>query len=95
MSCKIELLSPAKNFECGIEAINHEADAVYIGASIFGARVATGNTLADIERRINQAHTYRAKVYITINTLLKNSELKTAAKLIDQCYQIGSDAIII
>ncbi|MDR2085197.1 MAG: U32 family peptidase [Bacteroidales bacterium] len=92
---KIELLSPAKNIECGIEAINHGADAVYIGAPQFGARIAAGNSLEDIQTLIKYAHQYDAKVYITLNTILNDFELSLAEKLIRQLYNIGADAIII
>lgn len=92
---KIELLSPAGNYESGIAAINCGADAVYIGAPKFGARAAAGNSIKDIERLINYAHKYWAKVYITVNTLLYDNELTEAEKLIKQVYDIGADAVII
>jgi len=91
----IELLAPAKNLESGIAAIKCGADAVYIAAERFGARSAAGNSLEDIEQLIKFAHKYRAKVYITINTLLKNNEIQQAYTLIKKLYQIGADAIII
>lgn len=92
---KIELLSPAKTFEHGIEAINHGADAVYIGAQQFGARANAGNTIEDIEKLIIHAHQYYAKVYVTINTILTDKELEAAEKLIHNLYNIGTDALII
>ncbi|MDY0015776.1 MAG: U32 family peptidase [Bacteroidales bacterium] len=95
MSHKIELLSPAKNLACGIEAVSHGADAIYIGPSQFGARIAAANLLTDVERLINYAHTYGVKVYITLNTILTDKELENAQKLIYQCYEIGADAIIV
>ena len=55
---QLELLSPAKNLEQGREAVNHGADAVYIGAPAFGARVAAGNTVEDIEQLSRYAHLY-------------------------------------
>ena len=67
---KIELLAPAKNLECGIAAIDHGADAVYIGAQRFGARVAAGNTLEDITALCQYAHQFGAKVYVTVNTII-------------------------
>ena len=91
----IELLSPAKNLECGIAAINHGADAVYIGASKFGARKAAGNNIQDIETLIKYAHKYNARVYITINTILFDDELEGVKKIINQVYQSGADALII
>lgn len=72
---KIELLAPAKNLECGIEAINHGADAVYIGAPKFGARAAAVNSLEDIEALVKHAHLYNARIYVTVNTILKEEEL--------------------
>ena len=66
----LELLAPAKNLECGIAAIDHGADAVYIGASRFGARAAVGNSLEDIHKLCEYAHPFGAKVYVTVNTIL-------------------------
>jgi Collagenase and related proteases len=73
---KIELLAPAKNLECGIEAVNHGADAVYIGAPKFSARAAAGNSLEDIAALVEHAHLYNAKIYVTVNTILHDEELK-------------------
>lgn len=92
---KIELLAPAKNLECGIEAINHGADAVYIGAPRFGARAAAGNSLDDINKLVKHAHTYNARIYVTLNTILRNEELSDTEELIWQLYRIGVDALII
>ena len=72
---RIELLSPAKNLEVGMAAINHGADAVYIGPSQFGARVAAGNSVEDIARLVEYAHKYYARVYVTLNTILRDDEL--------------------
>ncbi len=91
----IELLAPAKNLECGIEAIKHGADAVYIGAGRFGARQAAGNSVEDIAQLADFAHFYGAKVYVTVNTILKDSELADAEKLIWQLYEAGADALLI
>ena len=91
----LELLSPAKNLECGIEAIKHGADAVYIGAGRFGARQAAGNSVEDIARLAEFAHIYGARVYVTINTILKDSELADAEKLIWQLYEAGTDALLV
>ena len=91
----IELLSPAKNLECGIEAIKHGADAVYIGAGRFGARQAAGNSVADIAELTRFAHFYGAKVYVTVNTILKDCELSDAEKLIWQLYEAGADALLV
>ncbi|MEG2071394.1 MAG: peptidase U32 family protein, partial [Bacteroidales bacterium] len=91
----IELLSPAKNLECGIEAIKHGADAIYIGAPKFGARTAAANSIKDLEQVIRYAHLFRAKVLITLNTIFTDSELEEVQKLIRQLYHIGADALII
>ena len=71
----LELLSPAKNLESGICAIDHGADAVYIGADKFGARAAAGNSLEDISVLCRYAHTYNAKVYVTVNTSADNCKI--------------------
>lgn len=92
---KIELLAPAKNLETGMAAINYGADAVYIGAPKFGARAAVGNTLEDIGKLIKYAHRYWAKVFITMNTILYDNELKEAEKLIHDLYKLGADALIV
>ena len=91
----MELLSPARNAETGIIAINSGADAVYIGASDFGARKAASNSVADIERLCRHAHLYGAKVYVTLNTILYDNELPTAQKLIKDLHSVGIDALII
>jgi putative protease len=91
----IELLAPAPNLESGKAAINYGADAVYIGASRFGARAAASNPVADIEALVRFAHKYRAKVYVTLNTILYDNELEEAEALIRQVYQSGADALII
>ena len=92
---KIELLAPAKNLECGIEAINHGADAVYIGAPKFGARAAAVNSLEDIEALVQHAHLYHARIYVTVNTILKEEELKETEEMIHALYRIGVDALIV
>ena len=92
---KIELLAPAKNTRCGIAAINHGADAVYIGGPLFGARAAAPNSLIDIEKLVAYAHQFRAKVYVALNTLLNDDELDQAVALCHQLYGLGADAIII
>ncbi len=90
-----ELLSPAKDKETAIEAINSGADAVYIGANAFGARKNAGNTIEDIKEIIEYAHKFYVKVYVTVNTILSDEELIKAAELIRQLYEIKTDAIII
>jgi putative protease len=91
----IELLSPAKDCATGIAAIDHGADAVYIGAPRFGARAAAGNTITEIRRLIDYAHGYHARVYVALNTLLFDHELAEAVDIAHQVYEIGADALII
>jgi len=92
---KVELLSPAKNLQIGIAAINHGADAVYIGYNQFGARAAAGNSITDIEALVKYAHVYGACVYVTLNTILYENELNQVQHLINTFYEIGVDALII
>ena len=92
---KIELLSPAKNLEVGIAAINHGADAVYIGGPGFGAREKVSNSIDDIEKLCRHAAIYDAKVYVTLNTLLFDNELEQARKIAWDCYNAGVDALIV
>ena len=92
---KIELLAPARNLECGIEAINHGADAVYIGAPKFGARSAAGNSLADIATLVEYAHLFNVRIYVTVNTILRDSELSETEEMIWRLYNAGVDALIV
>jgi putative protease len=91
----LELLAPAKNADFGIEAITHGADAVYIGGPAFGARANAGNSIADIERLAAHAHRYHAKVFVTLNTILRDDELDEARRLAWQFYEAGADALIV
>ena len=92
---RIELLAPARNLECGIEAVNHGADAVYIGAPKFGARASATNSIEDIAQLVEYAHLFRVRIYVTLNTILKDEELEETEKLIWQLYRIGVDALIV
>lgn len=92
---RIELLAPAKDLTCGIEAINHGADAVYIGAPKFGARAAAGNSLDDIRTLCDYAHLYNVRIYVALNTILREDELQEAEQLIWRLYQVGADALIV
>ena len=92
---QLELLAPAKNLECGIAAIDHGADAVYIGASRFGARVAAGNSLSDIEALCQYAHQFGARVYVTVNTIVYDDELDDTRQLLRQLADIHIDAILV
>lgn len=94
METKLELLAPAKNAEQGIAAINHGADAVYIGAPLFGARAAAGNSIDDIDKLVKYAHLFGSKVFATVNTLLLDNELEAARQMIWTLYDTGVDAII-
>lgn len=91
----LELLAPARTADIGIEAIRHGADAVYIGAPHFGARAAAGNSIDDIRRLVSYAHQFRAKVYVTVNTILTDKELQEAEQMICQLYDAQVDALIV
>ncbi len=91
----IELLAPARNLECGIEAIRHGADAVYIGAPRFGARAAAGNSVEDIAELVRFAHPFGVKIYVTVNTLLYDEELAAVDTLIGELQTAGVDALIV
>ncbi|MBQ9666270.1 MAG: U32 family peptidase [Bacteroidaceae bacterium] len=91
----IELLAPAKTADIGIEAIRHGADAVYIGATAFGARAAAGNSVEDIERLVAFAHLYKAKVYVTVNTVIFEDEMEEVERLIWRLYEVKVDALIV
>ncbi len=92
---KLELLAPAKNLECGIAAIRHGADAVYIGAPKFGAREAAGNSISEIEKLAAEARIFGARTYVALNTILYDPELEEAERIIRQVYEAGADALII
>jgi putative protease len=91
----LELLAPAKNLACGIAAIDHGADAVYIGAPKFGARAAVGNSIDDIRQLCEYAHQFDAKIYVTLNTIVYDDELDEVHQLIDNLAEIGVDAILV
>ena len=92
---QLELLAPARDADIGIEAVNHGADAVYIGGPSFGARAAAANDIADIARLVQHAHRFNARVFATLNTILADDELEPARKQIWQLYEAGVDALII
>jgi putative protease len=91
----IELLAPAKDLVCGLEAVRHGADAVYIGAPKFSARAAAGNTVDDIGRLCDFAHLFNVRVFVALNTILKDEELAEAETLIHHLYRAGADALIV
>ena len=91
----LELLAPAKNLECGKMAIDHGADAVYIGATRFGARAAAGNSVDDIRRLCEYAHPYGARVYVTVNTIIYEDELSATRLLLKDLNACGVDALLV
>ena len=92
---KVELLAPAKDKQTAFAAINSGCDAIYIGAQNFGARKKVGNSLDDLKEIVDYAHKFYVKVHVTVNTILKDSELKAVQELIQNLYDIGVDAIIV
>ena len=92
---QLELLAPARTADIGIEAINHGADAIYIGGPSFGARSSADNSVQDIARLVQHAHRYNARIFVTLNTILRDDELEPARKLAWQFYDAGVDALII
>ncbi len=91
----LELLAPAKNLECGKAAIDHGADAVYIGAARFGARASAGNSVADIAELCRYAHQFQAKVYVTVNTIIYDDELEETRALLADLAEARVDAILV
>lgn len=94
-SGQLELLAPARDADIGIEAINHGADAVYIGGPGFGARKSADNDVADIARLVEYAHRFHARVHVTLNTILRDDELEPARRLAQQLFEVGVDSLII
>ncbi len=92
---KIELLAPARDAATAREAVLHGADAVYMGGPAFGARQAAANSIDDIRSTVEFAHRYRARVYVTLNTVILDSELAEAERIVRDCYEAGVDALII
>ena len=91
----LELLAPARDLECGRAAIDHGADAVYIGAESFGARAAAGNSVDDIAELCRYAHRFGARVYVTVNTIIYDGELEATRQLLGQLDAAGADAILV
>ena len=91
----LELLAPAKDLECGKAAIDHGADAVYIGAPRFGARAAVGNSIEDIHQLCDYAHPYGVKVYVTVNTIVYDDELEAVRHLLYDLSEAGADAVLV
>jgi len=95
LSHQLELLAPARTADIGIEAVNHGADAVYIGGPGFGARSSADNPVQDIARLVKHAHRFHSRIFVTINTILRDDELESARKLIRQLYDSGVNALIV
>ena len=91
----LELLAPARDLEVGLAALSHGADAVYIGGPGFGARAAAGNSMADVEKLVKSAHRLRARVFLTLNTIVYDNEVKEALEVARQAYEAGVDALIV
>ncbi|MCG2593465.1 U32 family peptidase [Ramlibacter sp. XY19] len=92
---QLELLAPARDADIGIEAINHGADAVYIGGPDFGARVSASNSVQDIERLARHAHRFGSRIFVTHNTILRDDELEAARRMAWDVYHAGADVLII
>lgn len=92
---QLELLAPARDADIGIEAVNHGADAVYIGGPDFGARVSASNSVRDIERLAKHAHRFGSRVFVTHNTILRDDELEAARRMAWDVYHAGADVLII
>ena len=92
---QLELLAPARDADIGIEAVNHGADAIYIGGPGFGARSSADNSVSDIARLVRYAHRFNSRIFVTMNTILRDDELEGARKLAWQLYDAGADALII
>ena len=92
---QLELLAPARDADIGIEAVNHGADAIYIGGPSFGARASADNSVSEIARLARHAHRFNSRVFVTLNTILRDDELEPSRKLAWQLYDAGVDALII
>jgi putative protease len=92
---QLELLAPARDAAIGMEAVNHGADAVYIGGPSFGARTSADNTVSEIARLVAHAHRFNSRIFVTMNTILRDDELEAARTLAWQLYDAGVDALIV
>ena len=91
----LELLAPAKNLEVGKAAVDHGADAVYIGANRLGARQQAGNNIEDIRALCAYAHKFGVAVHVTVNTIVFEHELEDMHRLIAELVDVGVDALLI
>ena len=92
---QLELLAPARDADIGIAAIDHGADAVYIGGPAFGARASAGNDVREIERLVRHAHRFGARIFVTHNTILRDDELEAARRMAWDVYHAGADVLIV
>ena len=93
---KLQLLSPAGDFDCLVAAVSNGADAVYLGSKLFNARRLAGNfTAEDLKKAIQYAHLHDVKVFVALNTLIKNNEIKPFLNQVSIIEQLGADAIIL
>ncbi len=92
---QLELLAPARDADIGIAALNHGADAVYIGGPSFGARSSADNSVSEIARLVQHAHRFHSRIFVTLNTILRDDELEPARQLVAQLYDAGVDALIV
>ena len=95
LNFQLELLAPARDLAIGLEAVNHGADAVYIGGPGFGARSSADNSVADIAQLVRHAHRFNSRIFVTMNTILRDDELEAARQQAWQLYDAGVDALII
>lgn len=92
----IELLSPAGNIESLKSAINNMADAVYLGLEHFNARIKADNfSTYNLKEWVEFCHLYTVKVYVTLNTLIKDEEINQVKECLIACKDAGVDALII
>ena len=91
----LELLAPARNADIGIAAIDCGADAVYMAGEEFGARKDAGNSMEDVARLCGYAHRFGARIFLTVNTILFDGELKRAHRLMLEAQEAGVDAFIV
>lgn len=96
MSDILEILAPAGDFDTLKVAINNGANAVYLGASKFSARANARNfSLDELKSAVDYAHLFDAKVYLTINTIIKNNEMQDCLELVKNAVEIGVDAFLV
>ncbi|MCI2200708.1 peptidase U32 family protein, partial [Clostridium sp.] len=93
---KIELLAPAGNLESVYAAVQSGANAVYLGGSRFSARAYADNFDDEIMKKtVDYCHLYDVKIYVTVNTIIKEKEIKDAVSYAGFLYDVGVDALIV